>query len=50
MDGTWKSEDVWDGLKAGMVAMAPYTNIPAEVAKLAKKTEVPISSGKLHPF
>jgi len=50
MDGTWKSEDVWGGLKAGMVSMAPYTNMPADVAKIAKKTEAAISSGKLHPF
>jgi simple sugar transport system substrate-binding protein len=50
MDGSWKSEDVWGGLKAGMVSMARYTNMPADVSKLAKKTEVAISSGKLHPF
>ena len=50
MDGTWKSQDVWDGLKEGMVEMAPYTNMPADVAKLAKETEEAIRSGALHPF
>jgi len=50
LDGTWKSEDVWGGLKDGMVSMAPYTNMPADVAKLAAETEAAISSGKLHPF
>jgi len=50
MDGNWASQDVWDGLKPGMVEMAPYTNMPADVAKLAKETEDAIRSGKLHPF
>jgi simple sugar transport system substrate-binding protein len=50
MDGTWKSKDVWGGLKAGMVSMAPYTNMPADVVALARETEMAISAGKLHPF
>ena len=50
IDGTWKSQDVWYGLKEGMVQMAPYKNMPADVAKLAKETEEAIRSGKLHPF
>ena len=50
MDGSWKSQDVWYGLKEGMVEMAPYTNMPDDVAALAKKTEENIRSGSLHPF
>ncbi len=50
MDGTWKSSATWDGIKQGMVGMAPYTNMPAEVAKQARETEERISSGKFHPF
>jgi simple sugar transport system substrate-binding protein len=50
LDGTWKSSDTWDGINKGMVGMAPYTNIPADVAKLARETEESISSGKFHPF
>ncbi len=50
MDGTWKSEDTWGGLKAGMVVMAPYTNMPDDVKKMAEETEAAIRDGKLHPF
>ncbi len=50
MDGTWESMDTWDGLKPGMVAMAPFTNMPADVAALAQETLDKIKSGELHPF
>ncbi len=50
LDGTWESVDVWDGLASGMVGMAPYKNMPDEVAALAKETEEAIKSGALHPF
>jgi simple sugar transport system substrate-binding protein len=50
MDGSWKSGDVWGGFDTGMVEMAPYTNMPDDVAKLAKETFEGIKSGKLHPF
>ena len=48
--GTWKASDAWDGLAQGTVEMAPYTNMPADVAAMAMKTEAAITSGKLHPF
>lgn len=50
LDGTWESTDTWDGLAAGMVLMAPYTNMPDNVANIAKQVEADIRSGKLHPF
>jgi simple sugar transport system substrate-binding protein len=50
LDGTWKSEDIWDGLKEKMVVMAPYTNMPDDVKKAAEETEAAIKDGKLHPF
>ncbi len=50
LDGTWKSEDTWGGLKSGMVVMAPYTNMPDDVKKMAEETEAAIREGKLHPF
>ena len=50
LDGTWKSEDEWDGLKQKMVVMAPYTNMPEDVKKMAVDTEAAISEGKLFPF
>ncbi len=52
IDGTWESVDVWDGIDAGMVEMAPYNEevLPAEVVADAKATEEAIKSGELHPF
>ena len=51
LDGTWKSEDTWTGLKEGMLEMAPYNpGIPADVIALAKQAEADIKSGKRHPF
>lgn len=50
LKGKWKSSDTWGGLKYGMVTMAPYTNMPDDIAKLARETEVAIRDGKLHPF
>src|SRR6478752_3028971 len=50
LDGTWKSEDFWGGLKSKIVVMAPYTNMPDDVKKLAEETEAAITEGKLLPF
>ena len=50
LDGTWKSEDTWDGMGPGMVAMAPYTNLPDDVVAMAKETEAKITTGEFHPF
>jgi basic membrane protein A and related proteins len=50
LDGTWKSEDTWGGLKSKMVVMAPYTNMPDDVKALAEKTQSEIEAGTLHPF
>jgi basic membrane protein A len=50
LDGTWKSEAVWDGLKDGILTMAPYTNMPDDVKKLAEEAEAKIRSGELHPY
>src|SRR6201991_3741086 len=50
LEGKWKSENTWGGLKSKMVVMAPYTNMPDDVKKLAQDTEAAITEGKLHPF
>ena len=51
LDGTWKSQDTWDGLDKGMLVMAPYNKaIPADALELAKKAEADIKAGKRHPF
>jgi simple sugar transport system substrate-binding protein len=50
LDGTWTSQASWEGIKDGLVVMAPYTNLPDDVAKAAKETEAAIVAGTLHPF
>ena len=50
LDGTWKSEDTWDGMGPGMVAMAPYTNLPDDITAMAQETQAKITSGEFHPF
>jgi basic membrane protein A and related proteins len=50
LDGKWATGDVWGGLNSKIVQMAPYTNMPDDVKKLASDTEAAISGGKLHPF
>src|SRR5215471_8087236 len=48
--GKWTSTDTWGGLKSKLVAMAPYTNMPDDVKKMAQETEAAIVAGTLHPF
>jgi simple sugar transport system substrate-binding protein len=50
LDGKWTSTDTWDGMKEGMVAMAPFTNMPDDVKKMAEDTVAAIKAGTLHPF
>ena len=50
LDNTWKTGDVWGGLKSGMLQMADYTNMPADVAALASQTEADLKSGKIAIF
>ena len=50
VEGKWKPEDTWDGLKEKMVVMAPYTNMPDDVKKMAMDAEAAIIAGTLHPF
>ncbi|WP_075215995.1 BMP family ABC transporter substrate-binding protein [Mongoliimonas terrestris] len=50
MDGTWKPENKWGGLADKGLMMAPYTNVPEDVAKAAAETEAKIASGEFHPF
>ena len=51
IEGTWKSEDTWDGLNAGMLEMSPYNEaLPADVIAMAKQEVEDIKSGKSHPF
>ena len=50
MAGTWKSTDIWGGFDSGMLAMSPFTNMPADVAALGTSTMADIKSGKNKVF
>jgi simple sugar transport system substrate-binding protein len=50
LDGKWKTGDVWGGIGAKMIVMAPFTNMSADVKALAEKTVADIGSGALLPF
>jgi simple sugar transport system substrate-binding protein len=44
--GSWTSIDTWGGFDVGMLQMAPFRNMPADVAALATQTVADITSGK----
>jgi simple sugar transport system substrate-binding protein len=49
--GTWKSSDVWGGLKTGMVKLAPLNAaIPDQVRQEVAAAEAKIEAGTLAPF
>ncbi len=51
IEGSWDSQDTWDGLDSGMVEMADYGEaVPADVAAAADAIEAGIVDGSLHPF
>ncbi len=51
MEGNWSSTDTWDGLKEGMVGMAPYGDVvPADVRAAADAVKASIIDGSFHPF
>jgi basic membrane protein A and related proteins len=51
LDGSWKSTDIWYGLKQKMVTIAPYgPQVTPEVAAAADKVKQAIIDGTLHPF
>lgn len=51
MDGSWKSGDVWGGMKSGMVKIAPYNDAVTPAARTAADAvQKGIVDGTLHPF
>ncbi len=51
IDGSWKAEDVWQGLAAGYVDLAPMSDaVPADVQQLVTGLKQQIIDGSLHPF
>ncbi|TCR64965.1 BMP family ABC transporter substrate-binding protein [Bosea sp. BK604] len=51
IDGSWKTGDVWGGIKDGFVKLAPYNDAVTPAARAAADAvKEGIVSGKLHPF
>jgi simple sugar transport system substrate-binding protein len=50
MDGTWESQDSWDGLAAGAVGIGEITGVPDDVKAAAEKVRDDIIAGTYHPF
>ena len=51
VDGKWQQDNVWGGIKDGMIKLAPFNKIvPQDVQDQVKKAEAEIASGKLHVF
>jgi basic membrane protein A len=49
IDGTWKPDNVWLGIKDGAVKLAPFTNMPDDVKAMAEATSKKIEGG-WNPF
>jgi basic membrane protein A and related proteins len=51
LDGKWKPDHLWGGIKEGMIAMGPFgKTVPNDVRDMVKKGEAGIATGQLHPF
>jgi simple sugar transport system substrate-binding protein len=51
LNGTWKSDDTWDGLAPGMAALSDFSSkIPSNIRKEAQDLHDAIASGAIHSF
>ncbi|MEZ5714213.1 MAG: BMP family ABC transporter substrate-binding protein [Paracoccaceae bacterium] len=51
LDGSWESDNTWDGIGAGMVGIGEISSaVPADVKAEAEKMRDDIASGAYHPF
>lgn len=51
MDGTWESQQVWHGIKEGMVEIGEITDaVPDDVKAEALAMKEAIAAGEYHPF
>ncbi len=51
LDGTWKSERLWGGVKEGMIRVDAFgPKVPARVRDEVLARQKDIAAGKLHPF
>jgi len=51
VDGKWQQDNVWGGIKDGMISLAPFNKVvPPDTVAMVKKAEGEIAAGKLNPF
>ena len=51
LSGKWKPENIWGGIKDGMIKLAPLNPaVPKDVGDMVAKAQKDIVDGKLHPF
>ena len=51
IDGTWESQDTWDGIDSGMVGFPEYSaDVPEDVKAAAEVVREGIVDGSLHSF
>ena len=50
LTGKWTSIDTWGGFDSGLLQMAPFANMPADVQAMAEATVADIKSGKNKVF
>ncbi|MBU2891646.1 BMP family ABC transporter substrate-binding protein [Celeribacter halophilus] len=51
MDGTWESDNTWDGIGPGMVGIGEISDaVPEDVKAAALEIKDKIASGEYHPF
>lgn len=51
LDGTWKVEPVWGGIREGFIRLEGFSDkLPPELTAAVKKREDEIRAGSFHPF
>jgi simple sugar transport system substrate-binding protein len=51
IDGTWETQQVWHGIKEGMVEIGEITDaVPADIREEALAMKAAIAAGEYHPF
>ena len=47
VDGKWQQDNVWGGIKDGMIKLAPFNKVvPPDVQELVKKAEAEMAAGQ----
>jgi len=51
LDGTWKPDNVWGGMKEGMIRIEAFNeSLPKDVVELVEAKAAAIKAGEFHPF